>query len=130
MKTLKSYYTWIISLVCRITPCLVMHPNPIALQSFANAALSLQIRKCHPICPINLPEQFNLWHLLFKSILGLLLAFRWHVLSFTQKSCVTSISSDKNDKGNIKMSLKKKYKSADLDYKSWMDLHWAQLPII
>lgn len=37
---------------------------------------------------------FNLWNLLFKSILGSLLAFRWHVLLFTQKSCVTSIGSD------------------------------------
>lgn len=53
-----------------------------------------------------------------KSILALLLAFRWHALLLTQKSCLTSISSDKNDKGNMKVSLKKKYRNADLDYKS------------
>lgn len=42
-----------------------MNPNPIALQTFADGALSLQIRKCQPICPINLPEPFILTYEIF-----------------------------------------------------------------
>jgi len=94
-----------------------MRLRPIAFHCFVvntAGALSLQIRKCHLII---LPDQFNLRNLNIKFTFALFLAFRWHVLSFTQKSCLTSISSDKNDNSDMKVSLTKKNRNGNLDYK-------------